>query len=436
MTKLGSGTRRVILLESDSRRSSELRSALSTFADTITCSAEQLAAVLSEKECVSVLIGSLPDGSVSPLQLAETVRKLQPNAHVVLLAPEDEGCPYLPAPSAGLTKAIAERSPPEGSEWHCSELIGTSFQMEELRRTLGRIAASDGTVLLTGETGTGKELAARAIHRMSRRRAAPLVAVNCAAIPETLLESELFGFERGAFTGAVAKQEGKLKAADRGMLFLDEIGDMTACAQAKVLRVLETKELQPLGAKAVMRVDVRFLAATHRNLEHMIAERRLRDDLFFRLNVMPVHLTPLRERREDIPVLVQHFVGELNDRYQKQVEGLSAPALDRLLDCDWPGNVRQLRNVIEAGFLMCTSHRISDADLTVFHWSKSEKLNTETVNVSPVLPFLAAKPEPERLIGALDATRWNVSKTASLLNWSRMTVYRKTARYGLSRPKA
>jgi transcriptional regulator with PAS, ATPase and Fis domain len=300
-------------------------------------------------------------------------------------------------------------------------LLGRSDSMQRVNELIQRIAQSDSTVLVTGETGTGKELAAQAIHRLSPRHKNAFVCVNCTAIPDTLLESELFGFEKGAFTGAAARQDGKLKQANHGTVFLDEIGDMSSLAQAKVLRAIESREIQPLGGTAAVNVDLRIVAATHRDLELLVNEQKFRNDLFFRLNVVPLRMPALRERREDIAVLVQHFIQELNVRYGRRVDGVTPAGIRMLTNHEWPGNVRQLRNIVEGAFVVCNSSWITTSDLRWLHWS-----------AGPAVEHVPAVPEPDRLLTALQATRWNKSKTAQLLRWSRMTVYRKIAKYQLT----
>jgi formate hydrogenlyase transcriptional activator len=226
-------------------------------------------------------------------------------------------------------------------------IVGQSSALREVLQQVEMVAGTDSTVLLLGETGTGKELIARAIHERSRRKSRMLVRVNCAAIPGGLLESELFGHERGAFTGAITQKIGRFELADQGSLFLDEIGDIPLELQPKLLRVLQEREFERLGSTATKKVNVRVVAATHRNLEEMIEERQFRSDLYYRLNVFPIYIPPLRERPEDIPLLVHHFVHEFARRMNKSVAGVSAETMDPLTRYPWPGNIRELQNVIE-----------------------------------------------------------------------------------------
>ncbi|MGH7391042.1 MAG: sigma 54-interacting transcriptional regulator [Candidatus Rokuibacteriota bacterium] len=346
---------------------------------------------------------------------------------------------YLKSPvSAGAVLASAERCAPAlvaargelagngagpvvaGGE----RLIGESEAARNIRAAIARIGASDSNVLITGETGTGKELVARLVHRNSRRSSRPFVVVNCAAIPETLLESELFGHERGAFTGASVAREGALQQAAGGTIFFDEIGDLPVYGQAKILRTIEQKEIQRLGGRPGIPIDVRVIAATNQDLEQAIAERRFRSDLYFRLNVARIHVPPLRERREDLGLLLAHYIGQLNERFERDVEGVTAEAIEVLLRHDWPGNVREVKNMLEAIFVNVPPRGIGLGELPE--------------------PFQRRLPKPEertedecaRLLAALFATNWNKSRAAARLNWSRMTVYRKIARYRLVRAPA
>ena len=238
-------------------------------------------------------------------------------------------------------------------------IIGRSRAMEEVIRRAELVAETKSTVLILGETGTGKELVARAIHDRSAQRDMPLIKVNCAAIPETLLESELFGHVRGAFTGATTTKKGKFALADGGTIFLDEIGTMSPALQSKLLRVLQEREFEPLGAERTQRVDVRVIAATNRDLRQMVADGRFQDDLFYRLNVIPIEIPPLRERREDIPALVEHFVRKHAQRTGRRIDRVDDGVLAGLQQYDWPGNVRELENTIERAVVLSVGHVIT-----------------------------------------------------------------------------
>jgi transcriptional regulator with PAS, ATPase and Fis domain len=288
--------------------------------------------------------------------------------------------------------------------------------MREINAYIGQVASTDSTVLITGETGTGKELVAELIHRRSPRAGKPFVSINCAAIPEGLLESELFGYERGAFTGAHAQKEGALKLANQGTAFFDEIGDMNPEGQAKILRAIESREIRRLGGKGNIPLNLRVIAATNQDLEQRVAEGKFRKDLYFRLNVARIFLPPLRDRKEDIPALLGHYIEELNRRLGREVEGLTEDAMDPLIHYEWPGNVRELKNLLEAIYVTLHSRRIAFTDLPdqFRRLVKTERL-----------------PEDERgrLLAALLATKWNKSQAAQKLHWSRMTLYRKMTKY-------
>ena len=244
-----------------------------------------------------------------------------------------------------------------------SGIIGQSARMQEIFAMLSLVAPSDANILLLGETGTGKEIVAHAIHQHSRRREGPFVVVNCAALPETLLESELFGHERGAFTGAVARKEGRFYLAHQGTLFLDEIGELSLTTQAKILRVLQSREFEPLGSIRTLKVDVRIIAATNRHLEIEVREGRFREDLYYRLNVVCIALPPLRERHDDVVLLTQYFLAHYNKKNARQVQGLDPEVLRIFRKYSWPGNVRELENVIERGVILCPADILTVKEL-------------------------------------------------------------------------
>ena len=299
-------------------------------------------------------------------------------------------------------------------------LCGSSPAMIDLRRYLPKLAASDATVLVTGETGTGKERVATAVHRLGPRAKRPFVAVNCAAIPDSLIESELFGHERGAFTGAMTSFPGRFAQADGGTLFLDEIGEMTLANQAKLLRVLEERAVTPIGSTRCHPVDVRIVAASNQRLEEMVAARAFRADLYYRLNVARIEIPPLRERPEDIGVILDQLIEEQNRRCSLHVGHADPGLLDRIKRYAWPGNVRELRNLVEALFIDPPDGR----DVAFGDLPRAYRLLLE-YNRS------AGKPERERLMEVLRETRWNKVEAARQLNWSRMTLYRKLAKYNL-----
>ncbi len=296
-------------------------------------------------------------------------------------------------------------------------LLGASAPMTAIRQWIRRVAGCDSNLLVTGETGTGKQLVAELVHCNSPRRKNPFVSVNCAAIPESLLENELFGHERGAFTGADRKQTGKLEAAAGGTLFLDEIGDMSECTQAKVLRAIEYKEVQRLGSARSEHVDARIIAATNRDIEGLVASGKFRQDLYFRLDVARIEIPPLRDRREDIFVLCRHFIDGLNQRFAARVERLTREVEDYLFLHSWPGNVRELKNVLEAAFVNQPARHIQVEDLPAAFLRRFGDAGDKSL------------PERDRILWALHSCRWNKSRAAKKLRWSRMTLYRKMDRY-------
>jgi DNA-binding NtrC family response regulator len=300
-----------------------------------------------------------------------------------------------------------------------NRFIGSSRSMQALGDYLVRVAQSEATVLITGETGTGKELAAERIHDYSARRSGRFVSVNCAAIPDSLLESELFGYESGAFTGAVRAREGLLHLANRGTIFLDEVGDLALQAQAKFLRAIETREVYRLGSKRPEKLDVRIVAATNQDLDSALEAGRFRKDLYFRLNVARIHLPPLRERRSDIVPLLEHYLRTLNRGAHRGAAAFSPEAIAALQAYDWPGNVRELRNLVEAILVYPRSGRLDVRDFP-------EDFRRRLQHVCS-LPAA----ERRRLLDALLTARWNKSRAATLLGWSRMTLYRKMAKYSV-----
>jgi DNA-binding NtrC family response regulator len=299
-------------------------------------------------------------------------------------------------------------------------MVGSSAAMCEVKHELAQVAKSASTVLITGETGTGKELAAEFVHQYSVRSAKPFVCINCAAIPESLLESELFGHAKGAFTGADAYRDGLLTSANGGTIFLDEIGDMSLCAQAKILRVIEKKEVCRVGANRGVQLDIRFVAATNQDLESMAHSGAFRKDLFFRLNVARIHLPPLRERPEDIPFLLRDFCRDCGERAGTSIPEFSEDSLRCLTAYGWPGNIRELKNVVECLFLRELPSSIEPQHLP-------RHLRT-------IIASRTDMPRQERaaLIEALFSAKWNKSEAARKLQWSRMTLYRKIAKHQIS----
>ncbi len=312
-------------------------------------------------------------------------------------------------------------------------MIGSSPAMQQLRELIERAAPTEATVLITGESGTGKELVASEIHRLSKRRSRPMVQVNCAAIPEELIESELFGHEKGSFTGAVRKQQGKFVAADRGTIFLDEVGDMSARTQAKVLRVLQSGELERVGSQDIVRVDVRVVAATNKDLEVEIEEGGFREDLFYRLNVVPLKTPPLRERREDIPELAEYFLAHFSGRYGIAKEGFTEEAVAELSKLDWPGNVRELKNMVERLVILTPGNRIDVGHLGGVGENSLSEVAASPVFASATLKEFREKAERAYLEAKLQENNWNVTQTAKAIQTPRSNLYKKMQQYGIER---
>lgn len=297
------------------------------------------------------------------------------------------------------------------------QFIGESFSIRKVKAYLKKVAVVDSHVLITGETGTGKELTAHFIHSQGMRNNKPFIAINCAALPDGLLESELFGYEKGAFTGAHSSYSGKLRSANGGTVFFDEIGDMSPFVQAKILRVIESKEIYPLGANRSIPINIRIIAATNRDLEHMVSKKEFRQDLYFRLNIARVKLPPLRERKEDIVNLINHYIQDFNVHFRQKVPGFTDEAMELLLCYSWPGNIRELKNLIESIFINPSSDLIAVDDLP-----DSIRKPRKLIKNLPVF-------ERELLLSTLNSVDWNKSKAAEQLHWSRMTLYRKMAKH-------
>jgi two-component system nitrogen regulation response regulator NtrX len=310
------------------------------------------------------------------------------------------------------------------------QIIGDSVSMKALRQQLGLMAATNGRVLIYGESGTGKELVAHAIHGSSQRASEAFVEVNCAAIPEDLIESELFGHRKGSFAGAVEDKIGKLEKAHGGTLFLDEVGDMSLKTQAKVLRSLDEQRFEPLGAKTSIQVDVRVVAATNKNLEDEIERGNFREDLFYRLNVIPFYVPPLRERTEDIPVLADHFLKEFTLAYGRKPKELTKEAFEVLQQHRWPGNVRELRNLMERIVIMNPQVRI-DARHIPLNPAKRAVFEKPIERFGSLHDVRAAA-EREYILKTLDETKGNVSRTAELLGLERSNLYRKMKALGIA----
>ncbi len=320
-----------------------------------------------------------------------------------------------------------------GAHFDRRNLIGQSEPVVRLLETVAQVAPSEATVLITGESGTGKELIAGAIHFNSHRKNGPFVKINCAAITETLLESELFGHEKGAFTGADRRKEGRFVQAHGGTLFLDEISEMSLPMQVKLLRVLQEREVTRVGGDQVLQVDVRMITATNRNLEEWVQEGKFREDLFYRLNVINLEVPPLRQRRPDIPLLAQHFLETLSAKNQKTIKGFTPGAMDRLIRYDWPGNVRELMNAVERAVVLSKSEMIAETDLSMLPESpvqeEPEKDNTLDSQTMANLPL--DEVEKLTILNTLQAAGGNKSEAARRLGITRKTLHKKLKVYGV-----
>jgi DNA-binding NtrC family response regulator len=392
------------------------------------CEAEALERLLTSRPRL-VVIEHSPRCPWDGAGLAAKMRRLDSEVALFLVANPGSEDLAVAALRAGVTdylrppvqfSKLAEECAPEragaADQWR---FVGSGPAIRALRASAACIATADSNVLITGETGTGKELFARLIHQASARRRKPFLCINCAALPDTLLESELFGHERGAFTDARSAYAGKLKLSDGGTVLLDEIGDVSLYAQAKLLRVIETKEIHRLGGAHPEQVDVRLVAATNRDLEALCRQGRFRDDLYYRLNVARLHLPPLRERLEDLPALLEYYREDLNRRLTRRVEAFSEEARACLGAYRWPGNIRELKNVLEGVFIHLKGPVVERRDLP-----------------EPLRQIDRADPakaeEQARLLDALIRVNWNKSRAAETLHWSRMTLYRKMAKYRIS----
>ena len=339
-----------------------------------------------------------------------------------------------------MTRLKEENASLRGLVLQSHEMIGTSMSMLHLGEQIRMVAPTNASVLITGENGTGKELVARSVHFHSQRRDKPFIEINCAAIPEELIESELFGHERGAFTGAVAQKKGKFDLADGGTLFLDEIGDMSLKTQAKVLRILQEKKFERVGGTRTLEVDVRIVAATNKLLEEEIKNGSFREDLFYRLNVVPFKVPPLRERREDVPILTGYFLDAFCRREGRELKLIVPEAMEALKRYDWPGNVRELKNIVERLVIMTPGGTVTLNHLPDYFGIESSDRETGGGKLDGVLELSSlreAREEFERefIIQKLEENDWNVSRTAEAIELERSNLHRKIKSYGIDMKK-
>jgi transcriptional regulator with GAF, ATPase, and Fis domain len=350
-------------------------------------------------------------------------------------------------------QAAANRLAPSPTLYTTSEseqrgrfgLVGQSAEMHAIFSVIEKVADTPSTVLITGESGTGKELVAKALHEQSSRKSQPFIKINCAAIPKTLMESELFGYEKGAFTGATTSKPGRFELADGGTLFLDEIGEIPVEMQVKLLRAIQESEFERVGGLKTIKVDVRLITATNRDLEQEIQRGNFREDLFYRLNVVPLQIPPLRKRTGDIPMLVQHIIKKFNERLKKSITGVSDEALAALEAHTWPGNIRELENVLERTILFCKGDRIERADLQLASAAQEPASQSQPVPVidddeeggeisgslKEVVRAETARVERELIVKALDETGGNVTQAARLLKISRKSLQMKMKEFNL-----
>ncbi len=425
-----------------------------------TAASAQEAIQLLRTHPFDLTISDLKMPQVDGLELLRAIKRIDPEMAVVMItgyatvetavASMKEGAyDYIPKPFTPDELRLVVRNALERQELVAENtelrqrlsggqqqfLVGASAAIQRIHQLIGRVAETDSTVLILGETGTGKELVARAIHARSQRAAAPLIAVNCAAIPPELLESELFGHERGAFTGAVRRKRGTFELAHGGSLFLDEVGALSPALQVKLLRTLQEGEISPIGSERTLRVDVRIVAATNRDLVQATRRGEFRDDLFYRLNVVPIQVPPLRERREDIPLLADHFIAQYRCKLQTPVQRITRAALDLLAAYDWPGNVRELEHSIERAIILADGDQLdweSFAHLVPTAGrapgarvgsTRSSGSGTDAEDLA-TLPSLD-KVERDYIMQVLQATRWNRKRASEILGISTVTLWRR-----------
>jgi two-component system NtrC family response regulator len=392
------------------------------------------------------------------IQLLREVRRMQPEAVVVIMtaygtvgtavaAMKEGAYDYLTKPidldelllliqrverEVGLDQENRELKEQLREKFKVDFIVSASRQMEEALNLVGRVSRSSATILILGESGTGKELIARAIHYSSPRADKPFVKVNCAALPENLLESELFGHEKGAFTGAVARRIGRFELADQGSIFLDEIGDLSPSLQMKLLRVLQEKEFERVGSNQTIRSDVRVIAATNRNLEEAIQKGTFREDLYYRLNVVTISLPPLRERKEDIPLLVEHFLKKYNRENKKKVTSLSKEGRDLLRRYDYPGNVRELENIVERAVVLCRGDTLTTQDLPLNLREGKAEAALERDRGTQSLPGTLEEIERQLILKALERSGGVQTKAAEELGISERVLRYKMKKYSLA----
>jgi len=450
-------THNILLVEDEPKMREVLSAALEGFGyKAIPASNGEAALALMEREDVDLVLTDLRMPVVGGLDLLSAVKRRSPNLPVVLMtaygsvkdavqAMKDGAFDFIVKPfeidelaavlgnALKLHDALRDnqrlRAELEG-RYSFASLIGSSPAFRAVISAIGEVCESKATVLVTGESGTGKEMVARAIHFNSSRKAGPFVAINCAAIPEGLLESELFGHVRGAFTGAVANRSGRFAQAHGGTLFLDEIGDMPMATQAKILRVLQERSFEPVGSTQTREVDVRLIAATNKDLQEEVRERRFREDLYYRLNVFPIALPPLRERIEDIPALAEHFVEQIGANIGKRIGGFTPAAIKAMSDYDWPGNIRELQNCIERSIIVAKTPTVDVADLPRYLFRQREE-RAEVGRIPSALDEELERIERRFIVNALQKTHGIQVKAAELLGITERSLWHRIKKLGI-----
>ena len=448
----------ILIVDDDAMLSRTLTKLFSKNGYRVTVVNSQAEAIVSlERDIFDLVLTDLRLGSGSGLEVLASSKKLHPETEVIIMtafgsvqtavqAIQNGASDYITKPfktqellfkatkaleQMGLRNEVRYLRQEVAEKFGFDNIISVSKVMADLKRMVDRVAGTDISVLITGESGTGKELFAKVIHQHSPRCHRPFVTINCSAIPENLLESELFGHVKGAFTTAVANKRGLFEEAEHGTIFLDEVGDLPYSIQAKMLRVLQEKEIRPVGGNVTRPIDVRVIAATNADLVRSVRQGRFREDLFYRLNVMPLHIPPLRERPEDIPPLTDHFLHHIQQEYKRGPALLSADAMELLLKHDWPGNVRELENTLKRAVALTRKDQILYEDIVFI----SPRESSLTPRPKPVSGTQSLQENQKlQILKSLHENNWNYSLTASRLGIGRTTLWRKIKKFNLKQP--
>lgn len=426
----------------------------------IACDGEYALKLLDEKK-FHLVISEIKIPHIDGLEILSNVKSIYPETAFIVMtacgsietavnAMKMGACDYITKPfhfdemlllvkkvfeKQGLANEIKHLRNEVQTRYSFGNIIGKNIRMQEVYQLISDVAETDATVLIRGETGTGKELVAKSIHFNSRRKNKVFVSLNCGALPETLLESELFGYEKGAFTGAMRQKIGKFEYADGGTVFLDEVGDLSPTTQIKLLRVLQERVIERVGGNDEIHVDVRIIAATHKDLEDEVENGRFREDLYYRLNVVPIWLPPLRERKEDMLLLTKHFLSKCSQLLRKEITIISQEVINEMMSYDWPGNVRQLENLIERAIIMAKGNAITHIDLS--NNKKIKKAESSNAVLAEFLPFKKSKDrlikdyEREYFVNLLRKNKGNITQTSKISQVDIKTIRRKMEEYGL-----